>query len=1036
MSKKGGMMKKERFFHFNIIVLLCCLVFLNYSLSAEGKNVVDSVGKLDAKIQQLMEEGDIPGLTLIMVEGNKEPLIKSYGYADLEKRVPVAPETLFELGSCSKAFTALAALQLAKEGFINLDDPISKYVPWFYATYKGKEYDITLRQFLHQTSGIPWRSIDLIPKEAPENALEQTVRRLSGIELNRVPGTRFEYATINYDVIGLVIEKVAGLSFQDYTQQKIFEPLGLEDTYTGAAAGRIQPTMARGYKIGFSKARPYEAPLYQGNTPAGYIVSNGKDTAKWLSYQMGLKQTALYPLMLLSHERNDDVPPNAPNFSSYAMGWFAYMDGSHLIDHGGLNPNFTSYIGFNPEEKWGVAVLANSNSNYTTAIGGLAMNFIKDGKAEIPHIPGSGLDKAGTLISYIMVFFLLCTVLFLLFIVWDLIKGRRRFEGINLIKIGKMLATLVILIPFLFGIYLIPQAMSNVSWDTAAVWSPISFQVAAILILAAMGMSYVGFFFSSLFPQQNKYVRSMPAIIILSLLAGLANAMVIFLITSALFSNVKLVYQLYYFAMAFFVYILGRKVLQTRLVRLTFDIVYDLRMRLIQKVFLTSYQRFEKMERGRVYATLNDDTGQIGQSANIIVQLITSVVTATGAFIYLFTIAFWATMVTLGVVIIIATLYGIVSQKARQYLEEARDTRNVYMGLLNGLLDGFKELSLQVNKKREYGDDIEKSCDDFRKATCRAIIKFINAFLIGESLLIVVLGAVGFAIPRIFPDISIFTLMSFIMILLYLIGPVNGILNSIPAIVQIRVAWNRVKTFEQDIPANIEPSILKIIHPKPGAVENLKARGVEFEYEAENEEEKFKVGPLDFEARKGEITFIIGGNGSGKTTLAMLLTGLYKPDAGEVAIEGVDKTDGRLGEYFSTVFSGYHLFNKLYNVDLDKREKQVEEYLQMLRLGDKVDIEDNAFTTIDLSGGQRKRLALLQCYLEDSPIYLFDEVAADQDPEFRKFFYRDLLQRMKKEGKIVIAITHDDHYFDVADKIIKLDLGKIEKVDASYQTTR
>jgi cyclic peptide transporter len=278
--------------------------------------------------------------------------------------------------------------------------------------------------------------------------------------------------------------------------------------------------------------------------------------------------------------------------------------------------------------------------------------------------------------------------------------------------------------------------------------------------------------------------------------------------------------------------------------------------------------------------------------------------------------------------------------------------------------------------------------------------------------------------------------MSFIMILLYLIGPVNGILNSIPAIVQIRVAWNRVKTFEQDIPANIEPSTLKKIQAKPGPVENIKAQNIEFEYEAENEEEKFKVGPLDFEAKKGEITFIIGGNGSGKTTLAMLLTGLYKPDAGEVDIEGADKLDGRLGEYFSTVFSGYHLFDKLYDVDLKDRQKQAEEYLKMLRLDDKVDIEDNAFTTIELSGGQRKRLALLQCYLEGSPIYLFDEVAADQDPEFRKFFYRDLLQRMKKEGKIVIAITHDDHYFDVADKIIKMDMGKIEKVDATYQTTR
>jgi cyclic peptide transporter len=298
-------------------------------------------------------------------------------------------------------------------------------------------------------------------------------------------------------------------------------------------------------------------------------------------------------------------------------------------------------------------------------------------------------------------------------------------------------------------------------------------------------------------------------------------------------------------------------------------------------------------------------------------------------------------------------------------------------------------------------------------------------------MLLVVLGAVCFAVPRIFPDITTFTLMSFIMILLYLIGPVNNILAAIPAIVQIRVSWGRVHTFERDIPANIDPGEIPAILPSKNVVERIKAKGVMFKYESENEEEPFSIGPIDFEARKGEITFIIGGNGSGKTTLAKLLTGLYTPDKGYIQIEGKEIENRHMGEYFSTVFSDFHLFEKLYDVDLSKKEKEAdaEKYINLLRLEDKVEMKENSFSTIDLSGGQRKRLALLQCYLEDAPIYLFDEVAADQDPEFRKFFYRDLLKRMKKEGKIVIAITHDDHYFDVADKIIKMDMGKIDTLE-------
>jgi ABC-type siderophore export system fused ATPase/permease subunit len=218
-------------------------------------------------------------------------------------------------------------------------------------------------------------------------------------------------------------------------------------------------------------------------------------------------------------------------------------------------------------------------------------------------------------------------------------------------------------------------------------------------------------------------------------------------------------------------------------------------------------------------------------------------------------------------------------------------------------------------------------------------------------------------------------------------------------------------------------------------VDRIEAKGVVFQYESEGEDQPFGLGPIDFEAKKGEAVFIVGGNGSGKTTFAKILTGLYVSDGGSIKVDGEEVNSYQLGEYFSTVFSGYHLFEKLYNVDLsdENKRKEGEKYLEMLNLQDKVSLEAESFSTIDLSGGQRKRLALLQCYLEDCPIYLFDEVAADQDPEFRRFFYRELLTRMKEKGKIVIAITHDDHYFDVADRVIKFDMGKLDVLTEGSQ---
>jgi len=996
-----------------------------------------SLARIEEKVVELMKKGDIPGLGLVIVNGDQPVYMKGFGYADAEKKIPVTDDTLFELGSTSKAFTALAALQLEKEGLINLDDHVSKYLDWFSATYKGKKFEITLRQVLHQTSGIPFKSIALIPESNAADALQQTVRNLKGIELVRVPGTAFEYATINYDIIGAVIEKVTRMSYEEYITKRVLQPLEL--THTQVGADKSNPLMAKGYKVSFFTPRPYDAPVYRGNYPAGYIVSNVKDMTRWVQLHMGLLEpgAGMREFMEKSHQPDRSVNPMPATLASYGMGWMVHEYGSRLIEHGGQNPNFTSYIAFRPGEKIGVVVMANSMSNYTGYIGNYVMELTRGNLKPPAMVEGRTIDGVASMFSLGLGLYLLLVLVYIITVFIDLFRDRRQFEPLTLKKAAKWIGMTLAYLPFIVGVYLLPLALSELPWKVASVWSPGSFPAVAILVLSAMGASYIASVLSLFFPVKNKYIRNMPLIIILSLLSGAANAVVIFLITTALFTNVKLFYQVYFYALAFIIYIVGRKVIQTRLTTITFEIVYDLRMRLIDKIFLTTYQNFEKLNRGRVFATLNDDTGQIANSAGIVVGLITSVITAICAFVYLATIAFWATAVTLAVVFIIASLYGFVSGKARQYFEEARDTRNVYMGLLNGLLDGFKELSLRLNKKRQYRGDVERTSMEFQNKMAMAIIRFINAFLIGESMLLIVLGAVSFAIPRIFPNISQFTLMSFIMILLYLIGPVNVILNSIPAIVQIRVAWNRVKEFEKDVPANIDPQKLLVSEAARGEVERITAKDVEFRYESENKEDTFVVGPLDFEAQKGEITFIIGGNGSGKTTLAKLLTGLYLPEKGQVRIEGQNLGDQEVGEYFSTVFSGYHLFEKLYDVDLTKigKKEQADKYLKLLHLDDKVQIGDIGFSTIDLSGGQRKRLALLQCYLEDAPIYLFDEVAADQDPEFRKFFYRTLLQKMKEEGKIIIAITHDDHYFDVADKIIKMDMGKIEAVDASYRTT-
>ncbi|HEY9642170.1 MAG TPA: ATP-binding cassette domain-containing protein [Coleofasciculaceae cyanobacterium] len=195
------------------------------------------------------------------------------------------------------------------------------------------------------------------------------------------------------------------------------------------------------------------------------------------------------------------------------------------------------------------------------------------------------------------------------------------------------------------------------------------------------------------------------------------------------------------------------------------------------------------------------------------------------------------------------------------------------------------------------------------------------------------------------------------------------------------------------------------------------------------EEKGFLLGPISLSLQPGEITYIVGGNGSGKSTLAKLITGLYFPQSGSIHLNGTLITDDNrewYRQHFSAIFTDFHLFDSYLGFNHTNLDREVESYLRQLQLDHKVQVKEGVLSTTRLSQGQRKRLALLTAYLEDRPIYLFDEWASDQEPLFRDLFYKQILVRLKERGKTVIVITHDDRYFHLADHIIKLDYGKIQ----------
>jgi putative ATP-binding cassette transporter len=355
---------------------------------------------------------------------------------------------------------------------------------------------------------------------------------------------------------------------------------------------------------------------------------------------------------------------------------------------------------------------------------------------------------------------------------------------------------------------------------------------------------------------------------------------------------------------------------------------------------------------------------------------------------------------------------------------------------IRDLLDGFKEVKLSADRSRDLMHDITETTATLRSMKIHTADLFNLNNILAYGGFYVTLAAVAFLLPRLL-SVQQEDLIRVMMMVLFVTGPLGVLVSGARALSQANAAVHHIALLEQrlDRAAQVSRGGAVAVSTLPRDFTEIQLQEVSFQYVDRDGSATFRVGPLNLAIRREEIVFVMGGNGSGKTTFLKLLTALYCPTTGRLLVDNIPIGEAQLQSYralFSAIFADFHLFRKLYGL-LPVSEAAVEPLLAQFYLEDKMAFATDHFTNLRLSTGQRKRLAMIVVLLEDRPVHIFDEWAADQDPEFRQYFYEQLLPELVARGKSVVAVTHDERYLHVAHRVIKMELGHIASVVSAAQ---
>lgn len=516
--------------------------------------------------------------------------------------------------------------------------------------------------------------------------------------------------------------------------------------------------------------------------------------------------------------------------------------------------------------------------------------------------------------------------------------------------------------------------------------------------------------------------------LVTGLISGIGLTGLLAIISSLIVGRPNVAHPLWAFAAFCLVVPTSRLISQSLFNGLTTRVLFETRLQACRKILAAPLRNLEEIGPHRLLATLTDDITSLTTAFTQIPLLCLHFGVVIACLIYMGWLSWRMLLIILGIMIVGTFTYNLSMGVARKYLTLLREETDKMFAHFRSLIHGAKELKLHRRRREAFvASELIPTGDAIRRFTFLGNNIFVVSAVWGNLLFFIAIGILLFR----FSTASFVTpqvMSGFTLSMLYILTPLETIFSLLPNLGRAAAAVRKLDRLGIDLTS-------RVVEASPEAADPVASWGqlelfqVRYDYSGDAAAEHFGIGPLSLTFHAGEIVFITGGNGSGKSTLAKILTGLYIPDAGEIRLDGQPVTNENRESYrqlFSTVFSDFYLFQSLMGIEGERLDEAASDYLVRLQLDSKVKVENGVLSTVDLSQGQRKRLALLVAYMEERPIYLFDEWAADQDPQFKAVFYFEILPELKARGRTVFVISHDDQYYALADRLIKMKDGLVE----------